>query len=104
MHTIQVFYRPDDYPEWIPWREFTQKFDIIGKAGSLDIGGVPTARAGFAPRIPFGKPAYACDPTSGRSLRRGFEFNVKFKGTGYCCFNRFRIHGMKLIEKATSGC
>jgi len=104
MHTLKVQYRPDDYPEWIDWREFSQKFDIIGKAGSLDIGGVPTARAGFAPRVPFGKPAQKCDPTTARQLRRGFEFQVKFKGTGYCVFNRFRIHAMKLIEKSTSSC
>jgi hypothetical protein len=104
MHTLIVTYRPDDYPEFLPWRTFSQKFDIIGKAGSLDIGGIPTARPGFAPRIPFGKPPDRCDPTTDRNLRRGFEFQVKLNGTGYCVLNRFRIHAQKLIEKSTSGC
>jgi len=104
MHTLKTYYRPDDYPEFIPWREFSQQFDIIGSAGSLDVGGIPTARPGFAPRIPFGKPGNQCDPTTKRQLRRGYEFQVKFNGTGYCVLNRFRIHAKILIEKATSTC
>ena len=102
MHTLSVFYRPDNYPSWIPWRTFTQEFTIIGTEDALDIGGVPAARPGFAPRIPFGKPPDDTDPTTGRRLRRGFQFQVKFKGAGHVVIDKCRIHAQRLIEKSRS--
>jgi hypothetical protein len=104
MHTIKIFYRPDQYPSWVFWKEFSQRFDLIGRAGSIDAGGVPTARPGFAPRVPLGKPANDCDPTTGRQLRRGYDFQVKMNGTGHIIVDRFRLHAMKLVEKSTSKC
>ena len=102
MHSLRTFYRPDRYPQWIPWKDFHGEFTIIGQAGSLSIGGVPSARAGFAPRISFGKPPFFCDPTTGRNTRRGFEFQTRFQGLGHATLQKFRIHGQKLIEKSTS--
>lgn len=100
MHTLKTFYRPDNYPNWIPWKEFRQKFDIIGKASALEFNGVPSAQPGFAPRQSFGKPSDACDPTTGRRLRRGFEFQVKLNGTGHVVLDKFRIHAQKLVERS----
>lgn len=102
MHTLKVYYRPDDYPHWLPWKEFTQQaFEMIGEAGQLDLGGKPLARPGFAPRVPFGKPANRCDIT-GRNLRRGYSFQVRFVGSGHVIINRFRIHAQRQIEKSTA--
>lgn len=103
MHHLDVSYRPDNYPEWIPWREFRQQFGLIGKASALGVGGIPSARAGFAPRVAFGKPPDDPDAiATGRRLRRGFNFQVRFRGTGHVILDRFRIHGMKLVEQSTS--
>jgi hypothetical protein len=104
MHTLSVSYRPDNYPEWIPWREFEQKFNMIGTRGALDVGGVPTARPGFYPRLSFGKPQNACDNNTERNTRRGFEFQVRFQGNGHVVLDRFRIHAQKLIEKSRATC
>jgi hypothetical protein len=104
MHTMRIYFKPDQYPEWTLWREFIGKFDMIGQAGAIDSNGVPSARAGFAPRVPLGKPQNDCDPTTGRNLRRGFDFQVKFKGTGHVVLDRFRLHAQKLVEKSTSKC
>lgn len=104
MHTLKIYYRPDNYPDWTLWREFSQVFDMIGKPGAIDAGGNPSARAGFAPRVSLGKPANASDPTTARNLRRGFEFQVKFEGSGHVVFDRFRIHGQQFVEKSTSKC
>jgi hypothetical protein len=104
MHTLQVFYKPDQYPSWVMWREFSQKFDLIGKAGAIDAGGIPSARPGFAPRIPLGKPQNDIDPTTGRLLRRAYDFQVKFKGTGHVVIDKFRLHAQKIVEKSTSKC
>jgi hypothetical protein len=104
MHTLKIFYRPDEYPDWVLWREFNQKFFMIGVAGAIDAGGNPVARPGFAPRVPLGKPQNDCDKTTGRHLRRGYDFQIKFSGTGHVVIDRFRLHAQRLIEKSTSKC
>jgi parallel beta-helix repeat protein len=95
-------YRPDDYPEWLFWQEFIQKFDLIGRPGAIDGGGIPQARAGFAPRISLNKPKNACDPTTGRNLRRGFDFQVKLAGVGHVVIHRFRLHAQRIVERSLS--
>ena len=101
MDNLTVYYRPDNFPVWVQWKNFVQQFDIIGEAGALDPGGIPTARAGFAPRVSFGKPSDACDPIStNRRLRRGYHFQVRFVGTGHVVIDRFRIHAQILIESS----
>lgn len=102
MHTLNVFYRPDDYPHWVPWKTFTQRLEMIGKAGELDFGSKPTARAGFAPRVPLPKPADNTDTNTGRNLRRGYGFQVKFSGSGHLTIKRFRLQAQRIIEKATA--
>lgn len=101
MHSLTVYYRPDNYPEWIFWREFSHKFTLIGKASALGVGGVPSARPGFAPRVSFGKPPDDPDAiATGRRLRRGFNFQVRFKGSGHVILDRFRIHAQRLVENS----
>jgi len=102
MHTLEVSYRPDGYPDWVPWRKFTQAFDLIGQPSVLNIAGIPTARAGFAVRVSLGKPSNACDKTTMRRLRRGYQFQVKLNGTGHVIIDRFRLHAQRMVEKSTS--
>lgn len=102
MHTLQVAYRPDGYPDWVPWKEFSQWIDLIGKPSLLNVAGIPTARAGFAVRVSLGKPSDACDKTTMRRLRRGYQFQLKFSGSGHIVIDRFRLHAQKLLEQSTS--
>lgn len=104
MHELKVYYRPDQYPIWTLWKDLSGKFEMIGTPGAIDAAGVPTARGGFAPRVPLGKPQNDCDPTTKRNLRRGFNFQVRFVGTGHVIIDRFRLHCQKLIEKSTAKC
>jgi hypothetical protein len=104
MHTLKVFYRPDGYPDWVLWREFSQVLDMIGKPSQLDIAGIPSGKAGFAVRVSLGKPQDACDLTTRRRLRRGYQFQVKFTGTGHVTIDRFRLHAQRLIERSTAKC
>jgi hypothetical protein len=102
MHDLQVHYRPDNYPFWVPWKSFSDEFTMVGEIGSIDAGGNPVARAGFAPRVSLGKPGNDCDPTTGRRLRRGYHFQIKFTGTGHVILDKFRLHAMRLVEKSTA--
>lgn len=105
MTRLQVFYKPDNYPDWIPWRDFVNRFNMIGTASALGMSGLPSAQPGFHPRISFGKPPDDCDNLSTeRRLRRGFQFQIKFTGIGHVVIDRFRIHGQKLVEKSRGAC
>ena len=99
---FNVYYRPDGFPDWIVWKQFSdQQFDIIGIPGMVDIACMPTAQEGFYPRTSFGKPPNQCDTSSTRrSLRRGFDFQVRFLGTGHVVLDRFRLHAKTLVEKS----
>ena len=33
MHDLRIHYRPDNYPHWTLWREFIDKFTMIGERG-----------------------------------------------------------------------
>lgn len=101
MHGLKVYYRPDNYPDWVPWREFSDEFSLIGNASSIGIGGIPDARPGFYPRTSLGKPQDDADTLStNRNLRRGFNFQVRFTGHGHVVLDRFRLHAQKLIERS----
>jgi|SRR5215469_12868038 len=103
MHTIKISYRPDNYPEWISWKEYSQVFTLIGNASELGVGGLPSARPGFAPRTSFGKPPDSPDELeTGRNLRRGFNFQIRFQGTGHVVLDRFRLHSQRLVERSTA--
>jgi len=105
MHSMTVHYRPDNFPDWVPWKDYPPgSFTLIGTASALGPGGVPSARAGFYPRQSFGKPSDTCDTRSTiRRLRRGYQFQVRFKGTGHVVIDRFRLHAQKLIERSRGG-
>jgi len=103
MHTLKIFYRPDNYPDWVKWREFEGEFSTIGDPSALGVGGLPNARPGFIPRLSLGKPADDADTLqTNRKLRRGFNFQVKFVGSGHLVLDRFRLHSQKLFERSTA--
>lgn len=100
---LRVYYRPDNYPYWVRWKEYIAKFDMIGLPSALDAGGLPTVKAGFAPRESFGKPPDKCDEDStNRILSRGYQFQVKLVGTGHVVIDQFRVHAQRLIERSTA--
>jgi hypothetical protein len=102
---FQVFYRPDNHPDWILWKEIPrERFKVIGRPGAIDTGGLPVARPGFSPRVPLGKPADVCDATTGRNLKRGYEFQIRIAGVGHVVIDRFRLHAQKLVEKSRAHC
>jgi hypothetical protein len=97
---MDVSYRPDDYSEWLPWGKRIN-VDAIGQYQTVNPNtGEPELREGFMPRAKLEKPEYDSDPTTKRSLRRGFNFQVKFNWTGYMALQRFRIQAQQLIEKS----
>lgn len=102
---VQVWMRPDAYPEWLPWRtDEMYPLDTltpIGRASQM-INGLPTLRPGFSPAIQsLFKPDVPSDRTNTkRDLKRGFEIHTKIEWTGNASINRFRISTTQEIEKS----
>ena len=65
---FQVFYKPDQYANWVPWFSWT----VAGASP-------------YYPRMGFGEPSgQVCDPTLKTPLRCGYTFQVRFVITGSC--------------------
>ena len=65
---FQAFYRPDQWPCWIPWRSWSEC------AGTT----VSNMKPQFRPRMGLGEPsASVCDPATNRSMRLGYTFQFR---------------------------
>ena len=75
---FQAYYRPDDWPCWVPWASWQECEDNT----------IATAtQPGFRPNMGLGEPDPApCDPTNDRPLREGYTFHFKLVVTGHCRF------------------
>ena len=73
---FQAFYKPDQWPNWVPWHSWTQTF-------------TPGTDPGFRPRVGLPEPdATVFDVANNRPLRQGYNFQFKLMATG-----KFRFLG-----------
>jgi hypothetical protein len=80
---VQVWYKPDSYPCWVPWT----KFSICNPVAQDD----PLSKPGYRTRIGLGQPSGSpCEPTNGRPYRTFYWCQFKFVFTG-----PFRFLGFK---------
>jgi hypothetical protein len=78
---FQVFWRPDQYPCWIPWSEWSE-CAVIGN----------NQQPQFRPRMGFGRPPVnVCDPSTNRPLVEGYQFQIKMIVTGHCRVRDIRL-------------
>lgn len=102
--TVNVYFKPDAYPEWIPWRTQDKyplnKLTPIGTVGKV-FNGLPTLKTGFSPAIQtLTKPNVGSDVTTKRELKRGYEIHTKIEWTGNAAINRFRLANTQEVEKS----
>lgn len=83
--TFEAFYKPDQYPCWIPWH----KWSVCGKVSNPlaitppDLNEKPQ----YKTRMGLGEPNVKdCDPLQDRPFRDGYTFQFKLKVTGHCRF------------------
>lgn len=96
---IELDYRPDQHPTWTHWQTLPA-IAPVGTAQAITPGGVPTLRPNFFPRRTIEKPQNDVDTAAftGRSMRRGFEFQARLRGTGHCAIRKLRLHAKQLVE------
>jgi hypothetical protein len=97
--TISTEYRPDQHPIWTDWQTLPS-ISPVGTVQAITPGGVPTLIANFFPRRTVEKPENDVDQAAftGRSMRRGFEFQARIRGTGHCAIRKLRLHAKQLVE------
>jgi hypothetical protein len=67
---FQAFYKPDKWPNWVPWYSWTQTC-------------TPNTDPGFRPRVGLPMPdGTVFDTVNNRPLREGFYFQFKLVGSG----------------------
>lgn len=71
---FQAFYKPDQWPTWVPWHSWTQKF-------------VPPTDPGFRPRVGLPCPdGTVFDKVNNRPLREAFTYQFRLVMTGKARF------------------
>jgi hypothetical protein len=72
---FDVYYKPDQYPVWIPWFAWCECQDTS----------VPNSKPGFRPRMGLGEPnAKVYDVSNNRPLREAYTFQVRIIIRGHC--------------------
>jgi len=90
---FQTFYKPDQYPCWIPWHAWSEcAVPNSGKAGD-------NTKPQFRPRMGLGEPDPSpCDASTNRPLREGYTFQFKLVVTGQCEFIGARFAAVIIPE------
>lgn len=79
---FQVYYKPDQYPCWIPWFNWSE---CANKNSS-------SSKPQFRPRMGLGEPSGTpCDASTNRPFREGYTYQVKWIIRGHCRVLGFRV-------------
>jgi hypothetical protein len=90
-----VWYRPDQYPGWIPWHTWTESAPY-----GLDLPPITLEfpMLQYRPRVGLPQPLDTVDETVGRPFRHGFEFAFRFQVKGPARIKRFMAKAERLPE------
>jgi hypothetical protein len=89
---FQAFYKPDQYPCWIPWHQWSE-------CATAPTANSPTNKPQFRPRMGLGTPvAVPCDPSTNRALNLGYTFQFKLVVKGQCEFVGARFGAYTIPE------
>lgn len=92
-----VRYRPDKYPLWSDWHSWSENaaFGICEPPGcTIPAVKLPQHRSRMGAPIP----ADSCETTNDRSMRVGYEFQVRLEVTGSCKLPMGRVYAMPVDE------
>jgi hypothetical protein len=96
---FQVYYRPDQWPCWVPWHSWSEC------AAEPDAANPNTAnyQPQFRPKMGLGQPSpVPCDSTNDRPMREGCSFQVAVVITGQCRFLGGMFEGVAVPQSMFS--
>jgi hypothetical protein len=106
--TFDVDFRPDQYPMWIDWQDFTvnAKFEDCGTdvattcPDGSTTGYVPqTYLPQYRPRLRIGAPPDTVEEATGLPFNYGWEFAARVRWTGSARIKMMRLNGRETQEE-----
>ena len=104
--TFDVDFRPDQYPIWINWQDFSvnAKYQDCGTDVSTTCDGstayIPqTYLPQYRPRLRIGTPPDTVEDATGTPYNYGWEFAAKIKWTGKSRIKMFRLKTRETEEE-----
>jgi hypothetical protein len=94
----QVWYRPDNAPDWIPWFSFTRCFHTETALASDLTGSLPYLARGYAPQQRSPSPPLDPNPATSVPAYLGYEFVLKIEWKGRARLSRILLHSLKQTE------
>lgn len=88
--SFKAFYKPDQYPVWVPWLEWSQTADV-------------TVTPNFRPRVGLSEPsARSMDVSTNRPLREAYTYQFALEITGQCRFRGARFWAVPIPEQQSA--
>jgi hypothetical protein len=91
---INISYKPDQYPNWVPWQTITLCSTVSQCVPSVSPNAcffTIDARS-YAARLTVPQPADACNGMTGKPLREFYDCQFQLTWTGHCRIRRFFTH------------
>lgn len=86
---FEVWYRPDQWPCWIPWSKWSE---CAGKDST-------SSQPQFRPRMGIGEPSIIpCDPTTNRPFCQFYDCQIAITITGHCTFKGGKFFAVTIPE------
>jgi hypothetical protein len=100
--SFSVTYRPDQYPGWIEWTDFSE---CATTTQCLDLCPIQNFKPQYRPKMRFPTPSDApCNETISTPARNLYEVQVAMNIIGYCRIKSLRVHAYDIQEPSVGDC
>jgi len=100
--SFNVTYRPDQYPGWIEWIDFSE---CATTTQCLDLCPLTNFKPQYRPKMRFPTPSDApCNETISTPARNLYEVQVMLNIIGYCRIKSLRVHAYDVQEPNVGDC
>lgn len=100
---IELFYRPDSSPKYVPWATWQKCFTTDYTNPTLALELMTPYAKGYAPQLRSPTPPQTANAITGWPDNIGYDFGVKIKWTGHGRLSRLMIHVLETVENAGGG-
>lgn len=83
---FKVYFKPDNHPCWIFWKEFSE-CSVYKDCDFDPLTGCQTTKEyqpQYRHRLSIGQPPSTCDTITNKQYRLGYQFQVRIEVEGYC--------------------
>lgn len=101
--TLAISYRPDEYPNWTDWYEWSLCPESFNCGEQLCTGVMKQAQTRACLHLP--EPEDACRPGQRDApMRQGYTLSTRFVVTGAMTLSRYRMHGIPKTDPQVGEC